>query len=58
MKIIMYIHVFLYQPDKISYEDEQNISHFNPKVLISYAYNHLVEEKLRSETKLTQAIYL
>lgn len=54
----MYIHVFLYQPGKISYENEQNISHFNPKVLISYAYNSLVKEKLRSETKLTQAIYL
>lgn len=58
MKIIMYIHVFLYQPGTISYENEQNISHFNPKVLISYAYNSLVEGKRRSGTKLAQAIYL
>lgn len=58
MKIIMYIHVFLYQPGKISYENKQNISHFNRKILIYYAYNSLVEEKLRSGTKLAQAIYL
>lgn len=58
MKIIMYIHVFLYQSGKISYENKQNISHFNRKILIYYAYNSLVEEKLRSGTKLAQAIYL